>query len=1756
MTAAQIGSYCSDFIIQDPAASETASCYKRVHPATNRTFYLYIATNGNLTEIETPFVQLASALTHTQFQLTLTWNKSVKPVADTVSGTLYSGKDMRNITGNTYVVHMNTPTTLQIRRSTAGGDSVIATSGLKSFSSINDTIQEYELTLIPPYTVERSGTPVRLVDDDDNDRGVVKSSTTMRYLYIQPGIGGPPPDARIADLYTPGYTQNMINRVGYRINKKTNLEDSRDVRYTVDVYRHISTLNGFATNQFTSVYMEDPRLGITSGNVRGNSATDFLGTMVTFGGRTYVVTTSVDDKTVSDLFGDFSLGLFKLVNTANDTDSGLYLGYECKTVDASGSCSSSKTLVVKDYFIFRQPMYSCQFRTYNLGGENEYMMRVVDPDSTSSRVTVKVDANGALEFPTTDPNMDERGWTFVQQGVASGNRVKLKWNYSAETPPSSSVLDNSYLRIVDNVPSLNTEPNANTFICVKCTKIDPVTGTCSNETSMYIDDDMSISTAAVLSSPFSISGVPAITSRFTISTGSSPVTFANVFDDGANRFESAPIAGGTDNFFTTQAGITTLAQRLSPTPGVVFIGTTVSGGEILYAKLTGSSDTKFVRATPPTVEEGFGWIVTTPDAINKPTERKIVAYLDSTKGFMGNSPTTIYKFITNNPNIVVTSSAYDPETNSYPLTITTNPPSTSLVIRSLPSGQWVSVSSPYSGVPGTGYAFRGLGTVEQNALGTAETEVYVPPAPSVSITPGSTFTRASTFNSITVSGDVVTNIGDTNSTVVLTATPQSGGGAAITSAAVTYGTYRSGTPPTGVTVNTPSSATPITYNLGIVFTRTRGGSSVSASPAAIQTPAGPSIGTVTVSGSTVTFSVTGTGGGSLTPPIKYARKDAGAGAGSGTAPAANAGSVASPVWFLVGDSIVSTTAPVPTISAGNTGTVTMNIVPDMTTNYYYFFMVDTVVATAYISVQFVAIPTGSVKKITGSLPGDQVVTSGASPPSVTTVTFGNTPSIPVLRFNGSSQGMFVPIGTGSRSKVSLAFVFTLNVVNQNLKQLFGSYGFGTGSIHLVFNSNARLTVALSGAGNWGGGGNNDWEPAEPAYEFSANTPYMLILTADTSTKTIRLRLNGGNTIEKTYSGAISNFLDVLGGSSYPTDVVANRITLGDWISDSTRGHRYFNGDIADFVFYDKVLTNTEIGTFENYVRTRYSGNSAHFGTSPTISSLNVTSTTATTPVLTYTISGTPAGVTVSYVRATTDTKPGSPSWTTIGTAAASPIYITSSTAGSTTLSITPDVAGGSNYYYFFKVELSATASAETTSGSGVLVNKAAVPTVTINSVSANGNTPTINYTINSQSSSVTSVSGSYPISASGWATSMTTFPAATLGVPQIVNMNVPQTASPQTINLRVSATNATGTGTGTSSGAVVIPAIQPPTVTITAVSTISITYTLAGGTASSVAGYAKLSSSPAFSSSDLTDGILLTGGGTFPVVSGTGTFTNLSTQTPGTYNIRLVATSSSSALGVAAGTATTSSPVTIAAIAPPTVTINSVTVVSTGPTYTINYSITSSVALTTNPIAYYRTGTASITTAAQPVTTTSSAAVYLSSAIPTTVGANQTVTITIPPTASARVFDFRIDAANSSGTTASSYMPSQPLSVAAQTGAIISKRSFTTSTLTNGNSMTLVFSGSTPINSPITTGGTATLNGTEPWQNYPISNATITFGAPNASTRISTIDPGLSSLGIRGTLDFSVAGRVRLTGSFNHPGMDGGQVPFGTSMAAQYLDFT
>jgi hypothetical protein len=1020
--------------------------------------------------------------------------------------------------------------------------------GLTSFSSTSDTVVEYTETNIPPYTVERSDTPVFLVDDRDNDRGVVTSSTTMRYLFVRPDK-----TVSIYDLYTPGITETIIRRACYRINKKTSLADGTTI-YTVDLFRGSPAAVGAG-----SCYLEYDQFNITSADVQGSASTAFAGTQVSFGGIDYIVTTEVDDKSVADLFGDFSIGLFKLSYPVG-TDTNLYLGYDCNAPTGAGVCSSAtdKKMIIKDYFIFRKPIYSCQFRMYDLG-TNEYMMRLVDPDTTSNRITLRVDepAQATPQTPpslttnTNDPTLTERGWSLVKQG--SGVLIKLKWNFTKDYEQliTTSYLQNySYLRVENNVPSITSEANANTFMCVKCTKIDPVTGTCSSETSMYIDDDMNPSTSPVLYSPLAISGVPPviIEENFTLNITSSPTSFANVFDDGVVRFESSG-----DRFFTTQSGVTTLSQR-SPVPrGVVFIGTTVTGGEILYAKLTGST-TKFVRATPPTVEEGFGWLVTTPNSAN-PSERNIVSYLDGSKGFMGYTTTTTFTFTVNNPKITVTPGSYDPNTNRIPLTVSLNPTSAIVAYKTGTGGTFSGASTTIHGavvnaLPGTLYRFKGSET--NSALGTAETQVYTQSAPSLSITTNPTIGTV-TFDTIPVSNNgVVANIGTTNSSVVVTATPTTG--AVIKSTPVSYVTYRT----SGVTVPVNPSTT---YRVSIDFYRDSidgtGTDTVGATLSTnTVTPAGPSIGTVTVSaGPPISVGYTVTGGSlSIPPTIYYFRQ-------STSTPVPTSAST----WLPLGDGIVSTSSAAPT----STGSVNMNIVPDQSTNYYYFFKVGNVIGTGSAYVLASTLP--SIANVEKQLIGGSGAGATNIPTTGTTdsTLVNSSGTVPVITYSGSNT-MNIPITSKSRTKITYVIVFRTGTDVTEIQSLVSSTGtWTTGSLHVNI-QNSTIIVACNGY-SLIEGNSTDW--TIPGNPISASTSYMLVLSIDSVSQTMNLRLNGSPYWKEFNNSPIN----ILGNT--------NGLNIGNWSGDSGRG---LNGKVAEFIFYNDVsLSGSDIVLVENYIRTKY-----------------------------------------------------------------------------------------------------------------------------------------------------------------------------------------------------------------------------------------------------------------------------------------------------------------------------------------------------------------------------------------------------------------------------------------------------------------------------------------------------------------------------------------------------------------------------------------
>jgi hypothetical protein len=484
----------------------------------------------------------------------------------------------------------------------------------------------------------------------------------------------------------------------------------------------------------------------------------------------------------------------------------------------------------------------------------------------------------------------------------------------------------------------------------------------------------------------------------------------------------------------------------------------------------------------------------------------------------------------------------------------------------------------------------------------------------------------------------------------------------------------------------------------------------------------PAISTVTVStGPPPTLDYTVTGG-TLSPTITYARKDKN-GAAPSSAPLANAGYG---VWLTL-DTIVSITPSTPPGAVGS-NSVTVNIVPDNATDFNYFFKVNNTVGTGLITVNRTTIPaTPSVQaRIIGDTNGATVTTNrngSSSSATLPLIAPANTSlvatpggSINVLRFtsgnnpNGSNipgNAMQKSITNTQRASVTIALVFRLNAnYNNGFQSIFASgKTWQTGTVHIFINSGG-FRIGMSGA-SWGseqGDKNVDnWNPgSKPGgtpVTLGTNNPYMVILTMDTSTRNAKLRING-ITYENTFSASLNNIFGLPRTSGTTAENAAEPIiNIGDWVTN-TDGHRYLEGNVAEVILYDnKALTNAEIGTLENYVRTRYSGNSAHFGTN--ITSVTITGTSTTS--IDYTIMGTSAGVNVYYSQVATSATAHNNTWVLLTPTSSIVTLGTTSTDTRTTFTITPHASN--NYKYFFKVEAATGIEAITTDAQAVIVNK-------------------------------------------------------------------------------------------------------------------------------------------------------------------------------------------------------------------------------------------------------------------------------------------------------------------------------------------------------------------------------------------------------------------------------------------------------------------
>lgn len=608
-----IGSYCSDFVIQDPVPQTFVGCFRRIDSTTNRIYYLIVNQSSSFQEVEHPIIQPQTSYVLNDFQLNVHWDKTIRPVVE--NGVITPQNILRYVSSNS----RPTPSASNIIKFDSGSiilrssSNPATTQGVLSlfpFSSVSSG--QYTVTYNPsecPYTLEK-GSLVYLVNDNDDNKSIVTSTTQKRYLIIAPPK---PLTIGYLDLFKPEVTESMLKQTVYRINKQTSLADGT-VRYSFDVFRENISGNTPTENSATTyreIGLTYSEFTIDPNDVRGTTADGFKDTKITHTMSDgsivkYVSTPEVMDKTISDLYGEMSLGLFKLVENNADTD--MYLGYECTTAGQT-SCTT-KQLVVRNYFNYMKPSASCQFRMYDLGNK-EYMMIVTDPSSDPpTRYVMRPTSSGTIRFDSlTTITKEERGWQLEEVNGAS-KTVRILWKYpSSPLPGAASSPSNIYISVNSSKAvqtTLSLLANASTFICIRCSRIEEETGTCASINPMYVDDDLNYLTSPILVSPTPVdlargSPVPIETNLiFSKASGNMRVT-----DDGVVSYVND---GSESSFITTRTGILTYGEKISPS-SVVFIAKRTATGEYIYARYVSGSppNLKFVAATNPNISDGFGW---------------------------------------------------------------------------------------------------------------------------------------------------------------------------------------------------------------------------------------------------------------------------------------------------------------------------------------------------------------------------------------------------------------------------------------------------------------------------------------------------------------------------------------------------------------------------------------------------------------------------------------------------------------------------------------------------------------------------------------------------------------------------------------------------------------------------------------------------------------------------------------------------------------------------------------------------------------------------------------------------------------------------------------------------------------------------------------------------------------------------------------------------------------------------------------------
>jgi len=186
------------------------------------------------------------------------------------------------------------------------------------------------------------------------------------------------------------------------------------------------------------------------------------------------------------------------------------------------------------------------------------------------------------------------------------------------------------------------------------------------------------------------------------------------------------------------------------------------------------------------------------------------------------------------------------------------------------------------------------------------------------------------------------------------------------------------------------------------------------------------------------------------------------------------------------------------------------------------------------------------------------ITASAGTAPKITANYINT--YPAIDF-GSVGGSILTTNNASTTTTAITMFFVMKSFSKGGYNQFCSsrFGWAVGAIHLLLNSN-QFQFALNGSST--------------VYDFypglfpTLGSPFILAITINTVT---------GCTINYKYNGTAGNSFSSSSGGA--TNMVAN-FELGNWSGDTGRT---FNGGIGEFLYYNRVLSTTELQKIEGYL---------------------------------------------------------------------------------------------------------------------------------------------------------------------------------------------------------------------------------------------------------------------------------------------------------------------------------------------------------------------------------------------------------------------------------------------------------------------------------------------------------------------------------------------------------------------------------------------